>query len=139
MRAIHLRAGRSQTENALIAMRNDAATAFAVFVPAYDVFGAPNGSGGSDAHEFDYYAKAEDGTEAWWAYVYDAKAGSVRRWDYQPNAAGTGARVMGAIDRVLGTIDPSASYPPITGVKTFSVRAYWRRTNWLPRQARLGH
>ena len=99
-----------------MSMRSDAATAFAVFVPTKDVFGNPNSA---PAHEFDYYARAEDGSEAWWAYTFDAANGTIRRWDYQPGANGA-ANLVGAMDRQSGAIDPAASYPAITGVKSFA-------------------
>jgi hypothetical protein len=110
--------GGVQTENALMAMRSDAATAFAVFVPTYDVFGAANGSATVAPHEVAFYTKAQDGSEAWWAYVYSAADSTVRRWDYTPGAPAAPATI-GVLSR-SGRIDSSASYPPMTGVTTFS-------------------
>ncbi len=111
--------GEAAAETTLMSMRNDAATAFAVFVPAEDVFGNANAAAGAAGHEVDFYSKAEDGSEAWWAYVYDAGKGTVQRYDYQPSATG-GGNLIGVVDRTSGVIDPNASYPPVTGVKAFS-------------------
>ena len=90
-------------------------------MPTNDLFGRANATGGGLAHEFDYYARAEDGSEAWWAYIFDATAGTVRRWDYQPGASG-GQATVGVIDRRTGVIDTNASYPAITGIKAFTAR-----------------
>ena len=110
--------GEAETEGTLVSMRSDAATAFAVFVPANDVFGKQNAPAGAGAHEFDYYSKSEDGSESWWAYTYDSVNGTVRRWDYQP--VQNGANTIGVMDRCTGVIDAGASYPEIKGVTAFT-------------------
>jgi hypothetical protein len=110
--------GAAQTENVLASMRSDAATAFAVFVPAHDIHGAANGGTAVPPHEVDYYTKAQDGSEVWWAYEYSAAASTLRRWDYVPSATG-GAATIGVMGRT-GVLDTNASYPPMTGVKAFS-------------------
>ncbi len=109
--------GSAQTENALVSMRNDAATAFAVFVPAKDIYGMANGAAAVAPHEVDYYTKAQDGTETWWAYVYTPADSTLRRWDYTPSAGG--AATIGVLNRT-GSIDTAASYPAMTGVTSFS-------------------
>ncbi|GAC1309384.1 MAG: hypothetical protein NVS2B3_18840 [Vulcanimicrobiaceae bacterium] len=105
-------------EQTIARMRADAATAFAVFVPARDVFGAPNaGSAGtSGTHEVAYYTKTEAGIETWWAYHYDAVAHTLRRYDFDP---ATGR--VGVFDRsVAGRIDTTARYPVLAGVRRFA-------------------
>jgi hypothetical protein len=110
--------GSAQIENVLASMRSDAATAFAVFVPAKDIYGAANGGNGVAPHEVDFYTKAQDGSEAWWAYAYAAADSTLRRYDYVPNPSG-GAATIGVLGRT-GVIDGNAAYPPLTGVTAFS-------------------
>ena len=109
--------GSAQAENVLVSMRSDAATAFAVFVRVTDIYGAPNGSATVAPHEVDYYTKAQDGSETWWAYFYNASDSTLRRWDYSPNVGA--ADTIGVMGRT-GVIDTNASYPPMTGVTAFS-------------------
>ncbi len=108
--------GAASVERELATMRDDANTAFAVFVPAKDVFGAPNAPPAS-SHEVDYYAKTDTGAETWWAYYFDAKQKTLQRYDYNP---ATGAR--GVFDRTNGTIDARGRYPQITGVTAFAAQ-----------------
>ncbi len=97
-------------------LRNDAASAFAVFVPAADMQGAPNG-GPSGAHEIDYYAKGDAGQDLLWRYFFDAAQHTLARFDY--DSAGT----SGVRDPATGRIDPAAQYPPLHGITAFSARA----------------
>jgi type II secretory pathway component PulJ len=96
------------------AMRGDAATAFAVFVPATDVMRQPNG-GGATPHEIDFYTKTDTGAPTYWAYYYDAVAQTLERFDY--DAAGH----IGEADRATGAIDTAARYPIVPGVTQFDV------------------
>jgi prepilin-type N-terminal cleavage/methylation domain-containing protein len=80
----------------------DAATAFAVFVPA-----------GSNGSEVDFYAKAGDGGALFWRYVYDPAAHTLQRWDFDRNGS------AGVRDIVTGALDTGAAYPPLLGVVTF--------------------
>lgn len=111
----------------LATMRQDANTAFAIFVPDLDVFRASNKAtsytdNGRAAvvppHEVDYYSKTDTGTESWWAYYYDRTHSTLQRYDYDP---ATGTR--GVVDRATGTIDPRGAYSKVTGVSSFSVEA----------------
>ncbi len=106
--------GATSVERTLATMRTDADTAFAVFVPKNDVFGAPNTVAGN-AHEVDYYAKTDTGTETWWAYHYDANAQTLQRYDYDPTA-----RTHGVFDRATGAVDPTGHYPKVTGISAFA-------------------
>ena len=93
-------------------LRADAATAFAVFVPAADLYGRPN-----LGQELDFYARANDASPVYWRYVYDPAARTLQRVDYAPGGA-TGVR-----DVKTGVIDPSAAYPPLKGVTRFGAAA----------------
>lgn len=90
-------------------LRDDAATAFAVFVPAFAGNGRPNLGG-----ELDFYSKADDGRAIFWRYTYDAAEQTLRRWDYDSGGA-TGVR-----DAKTGSIDPNATYPALTHVARFA-------------------
>ncbi len=125
-------ADRSTAESGSIAldreldgMRADAASAYAVFVPSNDVFGARNAPGADTAtpgagHEVDFYTKTDHNAEYFWAYTYDANAKTLQRYDYVPSGAGTPAR--GVFDRASGALNTSAHYPVITGVQNFSTQ-----------------
>ena len=97
-------------------MRNDAASAFAVFVPAQDMNGATNG-GPAGAHEVDFYARGDAGQDILWRYFYDATQQTLARFDY--DAAGTN----GVRDPATGRIDAAAHYPELRAVTAFSARA----------------
>ncbi len=97
-------------------LRDDAASAFAVFVPATDMNGAPNGAGG-DAHEVDYYARGDGGQELLWRYFYDAARGTLQRFDYDPSGT------RGVRDAASGLIDSQAAYPVLKGLSAFGARA----------------
>jgi prepilin-type N-terminal cleavage/methylation domain-containing protein len=94
-------------------LRSEAATAFAVFVPATDVMGAPNG-GSATPHEVDFYAKTDTGAATYWAYYYDAAAQTLQRFDYDANGN------RGEADRTTGAIDTTARYPVLPGVTSFA-------------------
>jgi hypothetical protein len=91
---------------------NDAATAFAVFVPAADRFGRANAG-----QEVDFYSRADDGRAIRWCYLYDARAQTLARWDY--DAGGP----SGVRDIATGAIDPAAAYPPLKRVLRFAAAA----------------
>jgi len=95
--------------------RDDAATAFAVFVPASDINGAPNPSP-EGAHEVDYYAKTDSGAEYLWCYFYDAARHTLQRFDYDSHGT------RGVRDGRTGAIDAAASYPPMFAVRAFSAQ-----------------
>lgn len=117
--------GGMTVDRELATMRQDANTAFAVFVPDLDVFHVSNKpTSYTDQgrtvvvapHEVDYYSKTDTGTESWWAYYYDRVHGTLQRYDYDP---ASGAR--GVIDRKSGLIDPRGTYSKVWGVSSFSV------------------
>jgi prepilin-type N-terminal cleavage/methylation domain-containing protein len=117
--------GGMTVDRELATMRQDANTAFAVFVPDHDVFRASNKPDSYvdqgrtvivPPHEVDYYSKTDTGTESWWAYYYDRLHGALQRYDYDP-AAGT----HGVVDRSSGAIDPRGAYSKVTGISSFSV------------------
>lgn len=92
-------------ERTAASLRADAATAFAVFVPPTDVFGAPNGG-----REVDFYTRDDGGSELFWAYRFDAAAHVLQRYDY----AGIDAE-----GKHVPPID-LRRYPPLTDVASFS-------------------
>jgi len=117
--------GAVALEGRIDALRNDAATAFAVFVPRKDVFGNANlppgitpGDAASNVigHEVDFYGKTDTGAETYWAYRFDAAKRTLQRYDYD------GAGNVGVADRVTGAIDTAGRYPALTGVKAFSAQ-----------------
>ena len=117
--------GGMTVDRELATMRQDANTAFAVFVPDRDVFRASNKPTSSTdngrtvtvpPHEVDYYSKTDTGTESWWAYFYDRTHGTLQRFDYDP-ATGT----TGVVDRKSGVINPLGAYSKVAGVSSFSV------------------
>ena len=107
-------------------MRADAASAYAIFVPNRDVFGNPNATGADTAtpgagHEVDFYTKSDRAVESYWAYVYDAKAQTLQRYDYVPGA-GAGRSATGVFDRSTGALNTAAHYPAISGVRGFTAQ-----------------
>jgi hypothetical protein len=93
-------------------LRGDATTAFAVFVPASDVFGNPATVKGL-THEVDFYSKTDDGSDVLWAYYYDPVKQTLQRYDY--DTAGN----VGKRDPTSGIVDPHAAYAPVGGIRTF--------------------
>ena len=104
--------GTVTLEQQVDTMRSDAATAFAVFVPANDVFGNSNASG----HEIGFYSKSDTGMAVFWAYYYDASARTLRRYDYDLEGH------VGMTDRMTGAIDVGEQYPSVVGVSAFVAR-----------------
>lgn len=104
--------GARSLDQQVEALRDDAATAFAAFVPARDVMRARN----DDGHEIDFYTKTDAGASAYWAYYYDAATMTLRRYDY--DRAGT----IGEANRTTGAIDPAAQYPALAHVVSFAAR-----------------
>jgi hypothetical protein len=123
--AISLRSlgeGSSVTvEQQLQQMRGDAETAFAAFVPKTDVFhdyNAPTPTIGTviSGHEVDFYSRTDAGLEVWWAYYYDAKEQTLRRYDYD------GRGNVGVADRNTGSINSAQHYSALSGVRAFSAQ-----------------
>jgi hypothetical protein len=96
--------GANDVDRELETLRDEAASAFAVFVP------------GGAAPEVDFYAKTDSGRDLFWRYVFDSITHTLRRTDYDPGGAD------GVRDPVSGTIDARATYPPLLHVVSFSAR-----------------
>lgn len=97
--------GSGDIDRELEALRSDAATAFAVFVPAR-----------GPASELDFYSKTDGGRDVFWRYAFDPAAHALRRSDYDVTGE------SGVRDPQTGTIDPRASYPPLPNVVAFSAQ-----------------
>jgi Tfp pilus assembly protein PilV len=96
----------------IAALHNDAATAFAVFVPAADRLGHAN-----HGQEIDFFSKADDGRPIRWCYAYDAQTQTLQRWDY--DAGGP----YGVRNETTGVVDSSVAYPPLKHVARFAATA----------------
>jgi hypothetical protein len=107
-------AGTLTLEAQIDEWRSEAATAFAVFIPATDVMGRPNQTGATP-HEVDFYARTDSAGTMYWAYYYDAAAQTLRRFDYDLSGR------RGEADRTTGAIDTSAQYPVLPNVTSFTV------------------
>ncbi len=86
-------------------MSEEARSSAAVFIPANDVFGNPNG--GSAAHEVDFFRRLSAGGDAYVAYRLDPETGVVTRYEY--SLAG-GAPAIAHSDQLaagVGTFAPS--------------------------------
>jgi hypothetical protein len=106
------RSGSDSIDEQIAAFHNDAATAFAVFVPDADRFGKPNAG-----QELDFYSKADDGRAIRWCYAYDAQAQTLRRWDF--DAGGP----YGVRNGTTGAVDSAAAYPALKHVIRFEAAA----------------
>ena len=104
--------GSLTIETQLDAMRGEAATAFAVFVPDRDILAANN----ADGHELDFYSRTDDGRPVFWAYRFDPTAKTLARYDY--DLAGH----RGVADRLSGIVDTTAAYPLLTNIVSFTAR-----------------
>jgi type II secretory pathway component PulJ len=108
--------GTLALEQQIDTFRSDAATAFAVFVPDRDVFGNSNVASAHAGHEVDFYSRTDTGVPIFWAYDWDTKAKTLRRYDYD------GAGNLGEADRQTGAIDRNAQYSALSGVTAFSAQ-----------------
>ena len=97
-------------------LRSEAQSAFAVFVPAKDVFGDAD----ADGHEVDFYTKSDTGRDEFWAYRYDAAKSTVQRYDYATPAGGATAVTVGVRDRTTGNVDSAQRYPSMSGITHFA-------------------
>ena len=104
--------GADFIDEQVAAFHNDAATAFAVFVPTADRFGRPNAG-----QELDFFSKADDGRAIRWCYSYDAQAQTLQRWDYDAGGA------YGVRDATTGLVGSGATYPPLKHVLRFAATA----------------
>lgn len=99
-------------------LRSDASSSYAVYVPLRDVFGALNASQGQLGHEVAFLTRDSQNHDLSWAYNYDAKKGTLQRYDSDSNGA------VGVRNFETGIIDHAAHYSPITGVTGFSAQTF---------------
>jgi len=101
LRAVALSGGRASAVRTIselaTRMSEEARSSSAVFIPANDVFGKPNG--GASAHEVDFFRRLSAGGDSYVAYSFDAGTGTVTRYEY--SLAGSGLAIAHA--------DPAAS------------------------------
>ncbi len=93
-------------------MSSEAASAFAVWVPATDALGASNG----DGHEVDFFT--EDGAHRvyTWAYNYSAAASTITRYTLNPGNAPSPGDTLGSIDAFSASalsVSELGSYDPL--------------------------
>ncbi len=114
--------GQSAAQRLMERLPVEAASAWAVYVPATDV----NGNANADGHEIDFFT--EDGSHRpySWAYAFDAAQKTVTRYAFAPGTAASAGEVIAPIDTFaastvsvsqLGTIDPlfaGATATPVT-------------------------
>jgi prepilin-type N-terminal cleavage/methylation domain-containing protein len=86
-------AARSAVERLAERLRSDAASAWTVFVPAQDVFGANN----ADGHELDFASQDAARQTHWWAYAFNAAARQVTVYAYAPGGAPSAGDVYDGI------------------------------------------
>jgi hypothetical protein len=98
--------GATDLDTQAAALRDDAASAFAIFVPA-DAATQP-------ASEVDFYAKTAAGQPLLWRYVGDPVQQTLQRWDF--DLAGN----QGVRDITTGAIDTNARYPALTHITSFA-------------------
>lgn len=110
--------GLGAVERSAAEMRNEAATAVAVFVPAIDMFGANNVDEKSAGHQVDFYSKGAGDSDVYWRYYFDRVERTLRRYDYSPGFP----ELRGVRDPHTGAIDPAAQYPAMIDVSAFSAR-----------------
>ena len=113
---------QSAAERLMERLPTEAASAWAVYVPASDV----NGNANTDGHEIDFFS--EDGSHRpySWAYTFDAAQKQVTRYAVASGAPASPGEVIAPIDTFaaasisvaqLGTIDPlfaGATATPVT-------------------------
>jgi hypothetical protein len=87
-------------------LQRDASSALAVFVPASDVLGNAN----ADGHEVDFYARDSQNHPLFWAYRYDATAGTITRYTYAtPGAAATAGLAITSMTGLTATAIAASS------------------------------
>jgi type II secretory pathway pseudopilin PulG len=116
-RAQHAAMARAQAGRLEDRLRDDAANAWAIFVPKRDALGNAN----ADGHELDFYAQDAERNAYLWGYDYDPGSESVTRYAYpaagaaQPGEAFPGITAFAA--RAVGVNAPgdpaSPAYDPL--------------------------
>src|SRR5579872_3731769 len=91
-------------------LTSDAASAWAVYVAPFDVFGRTN----ADGHEIEFFT--EDGSHRpyAWCYFYDANAKSVTRYTYMPGGSPMAGEMFASFD------DVTATFADVTDLTTSS-------------------
>jgi hypothetical protein len=102
-------------------LSSEAASSFAVWVPATDALGASNG----DGHEIDFFS--EDGAHRVyaWAYNYDAATSAITRYALNPGDTPAAGDTLGTIDAFKAsalTVSELGAYDPLfTGASAIDV------------------
>ncbi|MHB8147240.1 MAG: prepilin-type N-terminal cleavage/methylation domain-containing protein [Vulcanimicrobiaceae bacterium] len=107
----------SATQALLDRLQSDAASAWAVWVPATDVLGDDNG----DGHEVDFFAEDGSYRRYAWAYRYDTASGVVTRYAYASGIAPSAGVTYQPLEAFVATsaaasaiADPSSAlYDPL--------------------------
>lgn len=86
-------------------MTSEAATAWAIFVPATDVLGQSNG----DGHEIDFYSQDGSHRSYAWAYVYDKTTKAITRYTYWPGVSAIAGDSVGPVDGFAASPSQPAS------------------------------
>ncbi|MDE2573100.1 MAG: prepilin-type N-terminal cleavage/methylation domain-containing protein, partial [bacterium] len=105
----------------------EAASAFAIFIPASDVLGAGNG----DGHEVDFFTRDGLGRPFFWAYRYDAALHTLQRYTY----ALPGSLATPSGDALTGVTSFAAASVAVDG---FSEPVFQSHAN-TPVTVRLGY
>jgi type II secretory pathway pseudopilin PulG len=103
--AAHLDArltARSATDRLAERLQSDAASAWSVYVPGNDVFGASN----ADGHELDFATENASRQQIWWAYTYDAASQRVTEHGLVPNGARTDGETFDGITAFASETHP---------------------------------
>jgi prepilin-type N-terminal cleavage/methylation domain-containing protein len=112
---------QSATERLMERLSTEAASAWAVYVPATDV----NGNANADGHELAFFS--EDGSHRpyAWAYSFDATRKQITRYAFAPGNAASAGETIEPIDTFtatsvpvtqIGTVDPlfnGSTAPPV--------------------------
>jgi Tfp pilus assembly protein PilV len=102
----------ADTDRLIERMSSEAASSWAVYVPATDALGASN----SDGHEVDFFT--EDGAHRTytWAYNFDAATKTVTRYTTDPGNAPAPGDTLGSIDTFSASglgVSELGSYDPL--------------------------
>lgn len=103
--AVHLDArltARSATDRLAERLQSDAASAWSVYVPGNDLFGASNANG----HEIDFATENSLHQQIWWAYTYDAALQRVIEHGFVPKGAHTDGETFDGITAFAAEVHP---------------------------------
>ena len=118
----------SATQALLDRLQSDAASAWAVWVPAADVLGDDN----RDGHELDFFAEDASHRAYAWAYRFDTASGAVTRYAYATGVAPVAGLTYEPIDAFVASTsaanaiaDPAAAvYDPLFAAVHVTAYAY---------------